>query len=78
MYHLHLHLYSTKLEFRFPITPTIGDDMLPLIDPKADYHAWLTVDHKIEFTKEEVVDYFSNLNVDKVLEETIEVIQEME
>ena len=71
-------LTDSRFEFRFPITPTVDDDHLPYIDPKADYHARLTVDKKITFTKEEVVDYFSNPTEDKVLEEAIEIIQEMD
>ena len=71
-------LSDSRFEFRFPITPTVDDDHLPYIDPKADYHSRITVDKKITFTKEEVVDYFSNPTEDKVLEEAIEIIQEMD
>ena len=70
-------LSGGKYELRFPITPTVGDDHLPVVDVKADRHARLTLDYQIEYSKEEAVEFFSTPGEDRVLEKAIEYIQQL-
>ena len=65
-------LTDSKYEFRFPITPEIGPDHLPIVDVKADGYARLTLDRQIEYSIEEVVDMFEHPEEDTVLQEAVE------
>ena len=64
-------LTDSKYEFRFPITPEIGPDHLPIVDVKADGCARLTLDHQIDYSIEEIVEMFEHPEKDIVLQEAI-------
>ena len=68
-------LTDSKYEFRFPITPMIGEDHLPMVDVKADGHARLTNDYLMEFSVEEVVEMFGHPEKDIVLDAAIEYLK---
>ena len=66
-----------KYELRFPITPTVGDDYLPVVDVKADRHARLTLDYQFEYSKDEIMDFFADSTEDKVLKDAIKYIKNL-
>ena len=45
-------LTDSKYEFRFPITPVLGEDHLPMLDVKGDGYSRLKLDQKIEYSIE--------------------------
>ena len=65
-------LADSKFEFRFPITPEIGSDYIPIVDVKADGCARLTLDHQIDYSIEEIVEMFEHPEKDTVLQEAVE------
>ena len=67
-------LTDSKYEIHFPITPTVGEDGLPIVDTKADRKSRLAPDYMIEYSKEEAVKLFDDPKADMVLEETIDHI----
>ena len=69
-------LTDSKYEFRFPITPSIGKDYLPMVDVKADGFARLTLDYQIDYSIEEIVEMFEHPEKDNVLQEAIDYINE--
>lgn len=69
-------LTDSKFEFRFPITPSIGSDYLPMVDIKADGRARLTLDYQIEYSIEEIVELFEHPEKDTVLQEAIEWLKD--
>jgi len=69
-------LTDSKYEFRFPITPVLGPDHLPIVDVKADGYARLTLDHQIEYSIEEIVEMFGAPEKDTVLQEAIEWLKD--
>lgn len=71
-------LSDSLVEMRFPILPTVGEDMVPIVDPKADYHSRMGLDYQIDYSKEEALDLFSDKVEDRDLEEAIEYIQNLD
>ena len=68
-------LTDSKYEFRFPVTPVIGSDYLPIVDIKADGCARLTLDHQIDHSIEEIVEMFEHPEVDTVLQKAMEWLE---
>ena len=64
-------LSDSKYEFRFPITPVLGEDYLPMVDVKADTQSRLTLDCQIDYSIEEIVDMFGHPEKDTTLETAI-------
>ena len=64
-------LSDSKYEIDFPITPTVGDDLLPAVDTKADRKSRLMPDYMIEYSIEEAIELFENPNEDMVLKEAL-------
>lgn len=64
-------LTDSKYEIDFPITPTVGEDHLPIVDTKKDRKSRLMPDYIIDYSKEEALELFANPEEDKVLEEVI-------
>lgn len=71
-------LTDSKYEFRFPITLSLGEDHLPVVDVKSDGKARLTLDHQIEYTIDEIVEMFGNPEKDTVLEEAVKFLEQAE
>ena len=69
-------LTDSKYEFRFPITPSIGSDHLPIVDVKADGCARLTLDHQIDYSIEEITEMFEHPEQDTVLQEAVEWLED--
>ena len=67
-------LTDSKYEFRFPVTPVLGEDYLPIVDVKADGFARLKNDYQIDYSVEEVVKMFRHPEKDSVLEAAIEYL----
>ena len=67
-------LTDSRYEFRFPITPVLGEDHLPIVDVRADGYARLTNDYQIDYSVEEVVEMFEHPEEDLVLEAAIEYL----
>ena len=67
-------LTDSKYEFRFPITPVLGGDYLPIVDVRADGHARLTNDCQLDYSVEEVVEMFGHPEKDIALEAAIEYL----
>ena len=65
-------LTDSRYEFRCPITPELGPDLLPIVDVKADGCARLTLDHQINYSIEEIVEMFDDPEKDTVLQEAVE------
>lgn len=71
-------LSGSKYEFRFPISPVVGGDGLPIVDLKSDAHSRLAPDVMLEYGIDAVVDFFENSQRDMVLEEAIAYIQQVD
>ena len=69
-------LTGSKYEFRFPITPVIGSEYLPIVDVKADGHTRLTLDYQIDYSIEEIVEKFEHPEKDTVLQEAMEWLKD--
>lgn len=69
-------LTDSKYEVRFPITPELGSDLLPIVDVKADGYARLSLDYQIEYSIEEVVEMFDDPEKDAVLQEAVEWLKD--
>lgn len=69
-------LTDSKYEFRFPITPVLGEDHLPMVDVKGDGYSRLKLDQKIEYSIDEVVELFEDPSKDTVLDEAIEYLND--
>ncbi|MBQ6094753.1 MAG: hypothetical protein IJL09_05080 [Lachnospiraceae bacterium] len=69
-------LSDGKYEFRFPITPVVGPDHLPVVDVRADGNSRLTLDHRIEYTIEELVEMFEHPDRDTTLQAAIEWVRD--
>ena len=69
-------LSDSKYELRFPITPTVDDSNLPIVDTKGNRVSRLKLDHQITYTKEEAIEFFEHPNDDMVLDEAIEYIKQ--
>ncbi|MCR5417717.1 MAG: S41 family peptidase [Lachnospiraceae bacterium] len=69
-------LTDSKYEFRFPITPEIGPDHLPIVDVKADGCTRLTLDHQIDYSTEEIGEMFEHPEIDTVLQEAVEWLED--
>ena len=69
-------LSDGKYEFRFPITPVVGPDHLPIVDVRADGNSRLTLDHQIEYTIEELVEMFEHPDRDTTLQAAIEWVRD--
>lgn len=65
-------LTDSKYEFRFPITPEIGADSLPIVDVKSDGSARLTLDYQIDYSIEEIVEKFEHPEKDTGLQEAVD------
>ena len=68
-------LSDSKYEFRFPITPVLGEDYLPMVDVKADTQSRLTLDCQIDYSIEEIVDMFGHPEKDTTLETAIDYLK---
>lgn len=69
-------LSGGRYSFYFPICPTLGNDGLPVVDTKADRAAQMTLDYKITYSKEELLELFENTDKDIELEIAKEYISQ--
>ena len=64
-------LTNGEFSFTYPIATSPGEDHLPIIDARSDREARITLDHRITYNKEEVLELFGDASRDVILEKVL-------
>ena len=71
-------LTDGKIEFYYPIYPALTENNEPIAEPKSDRKSVVNLDYHITYSKEEVVELFSDSEGDHILEAALEYVYSME
>lgn len=70
-------LTDCEYEFTYPVNLTLSEEGVPIADAKSDRKARVTLDHKLEYDRDGVVELFSDDNTkDEVLEYAVNILNE--